>query len=224
MLHGVDLSHHNVPFQLSGYDFAIIRAGYGKRAFSDRSFEQHMAQAMEAKLNIGCYWFIYARNADEAEQNALAFIETVAKFKDRINLPLYSDFEYDSELKFNNELKFTGELRTDIVNKFNSVVAENGYKFGTYTNVDYLKTKFTSKLVIGSLWLAQWGDKYDPHYSPDIWQYTNILHHPDGTRLDGNYLINYTLIDNDTNTKIIFNRTFKCPNCNREFDITLKEV
>lgn len=193
MKKGIDISHHNIITDLTPYDFVIIRAGYGMNG-RDKKFHDHMALASMAGIPIGIYWFIYARNEEESHDNALKCLDVIGQYKNIITLPVYSDFEYDSEKRY-PDIKYTGSLRSEIVNAFNDVIKRAGFKWGTYSNVDYLKNKFSSSLEIGSLWLAQWASQYVTDYHPDIWQFTNRLN---GENLDGNYLINIGLLACDS--------------------------
>ncbi|HHX57516.1 MAG TPA: glycoside hydrolase, partial [Clostridiales bacterium] len=66
MTKGIDISYaqNNVDFakvKADGFDFVIIRAGYGKFASQkDAMFESHYAGAKAVGLKVGCYWYSYA--------------------------------------------------------------------------------------------------------------------------------------------------------------------
>ena len=213
MKQGIDISHHNNITDLSGYDFVLIRAGYGATG-TDRKFYDHIDLAMTQGVPFGLYWFLYAKDTNEAYMNALRCVEICAKYKDKMQLPLYSDFEYDSESRYQN-VTFTGSKRSAIVNTFNEVIKNAGFKWGTYANVDYLRNKFDRSLQIGSLWLACWSEDYPSQYQPDIWQYTNCLH---GEKLDGNYLINSAFLENRGNSDDTDMACY-CPYCGNALKI-----
>ena len=66
---GIDVSHHQGAIdwnqvRSSGYDFAMIRGGYGhesdKNDQTDRRFEENILGASNAGLKVGVYHFSYA--------------------------------------------------------------------------------------------------------------------------------------------------------------------
>ena len=210
MKRGIDISHHNTITTLKGYDFVIIRAGYGSKG-TDRKFKDHVKMAIDENIPFGLYWFLYAITVDEAIQNASRCIEVCSEYKDKMSLPLYSDYEYDSEKNASGAI--SAQTRTNIVNMFNDAIQAAGFRFGTYANLDYLKNKFSSTLRIGSLWYAQWNEDYNHRYKPDIWQFTNRLN---GEDLDGNYLINENLLNGKETEP---EPSFICPVCKSRLQI-----
>ena len=73
VLKGCDISYWqgSVDFAKmykAGIRFVIIRAGYGTKA--DKFFVSYIAGALAAGISVGVYWFIYASNTQDAEQNA----------------------------------------------------------------------------------------------------------------------------------------------------------
>ena len=63
---GIDVSVHNgnIDFQkvkAAGYDFVILRAGYGREITQkDSTFEKNYKNAKAAGLQVGAYWYSYA--------------------------------------------------------------------------------------------------------------------------------------------------------------------
>ena len=79
-MRGIDVSVHNGNIDWNrvkndGIGFAILRAGYGKQVSQkDKKFEENYNGAKAAGIPVGAYWYSYARNVDEARQEAEACI------------------------------------------------------------------------------------------------------------------------------------------------------
>lgn len=166
----------NINFEkvkMAGIDGAVIRAGYGK-GNDDGNFKDYIEKAIAAGLKyIGVYWFSYAYNADMATQEAVFCHDTVKKYKDKLNLGVYFDWEYDS-MRYANKLgiKCNKALITDMNVAFCKKITELGYKAGYYLNKDYSKNYIDeSRLKNYRRWYAWYNDdKPDNTY---LWQYSN---------------------------------------------------
>ena len=161
---GIDVSHWNgiiywEKVKSSGIDFAIIRAGYGRKSCQkDTRFYCNINGALDAGLNVGIYWFSYAGSIEEAIKEARACNEVIKPYKDKINLPVFYDFEYDTE-EYNGNIQYTRDLRTDIIRAFCEEIASLGYKAGYYTNNDYRNNRLNVEaLEKYSLWLADYSN------------------------------------------------------------------
>lgn len=166
---GYDVNFEDVKEQ--GYSFVMLRAGYGKQTV-DGMFRRNMSKAIKAGLDIGAYWFIYARNEEEAIKNAECFAKTLREYWGHVNYPVACDFEYDSVswLK-NNGINPTREVCTAIVRAFCKRMEELGYYCMNYSNLDYIQNYF-GNLSEFDLWLAEWGVR-NPDVRCGIWQYTD---------------------------------------------------
>ena len=60
-------------------EFAILRAGYGKRNLSDRhtSSNRNHAACKRLGIPVGAYWYSYATTVAEAEQEAKVCLQTI---------------------------------------------------------------------------------------------------------------------------------------------------
>lgn len=170
----IDISYHQGnkndfnAVRADGVEGVIIRAGYG-RSTIDKYFVKNIEGALAAGLQVGVYWFIYAKNNAESLQNAKKFIQTIAPYKDKITLAVWSDWEYDSDEKAQGQ---TVASRTEIVRVFNQALEDAGYRVGTYTNIDYYRNKFNmSVLSKWELWLADYSGECD--YPCTMRQYTS---------------------------------------------------
>lgn len=171
----IDVSYHNgiIDFarvKKAGVSGVIIRAGYGTKTV-DKKFIVNMKAAIAAGMHIGCYWFMYGENNEDALANARKCVETIKGYKDYIDLGVYSDWEYDSDKRAPGQTK---ERRTEFVRLFNGYIEEQGFDAGTYTNVDYYKNKFDmSKLKKWPVWIARYNKELGD-YDCIMWQYSSI--------------------------------------------------
>lgn len=97
MMKGVDMSrwNGNVDFQkvrAAGYDFCILRAGYGLT--EDIMFQQNYRKAVEAGLLVGAYWYAYWRVAPEKEADM--FLSVVGDKK--LDMGAWYDVEYEPNI------------------------------------------------------------------------------------------------------------------------------
>lgn len=159
MSRGIDVSHHNGTIdwkkvKAAGIDFVIIRAGYGQ--LEDREFKKYTEGAIKAGIPVGIYYFSYALNVQQAKDEAAHCIKLIKPYK--IELPVFFDFEYDSEtFGAKKGVTYTKSLRTDIHKAFCDRIKAAGYTPGIYTNLDYIRSRLNWDELRGySLWLAQW--------------------------------------------------------------------
>ena len=177
---GVDISAYQnnidwVKAKQDGVKFAIIRAGYGSNiSQQDKMFKSHIETALAAGIAVGVYWFGYAYNVETAKKEADICHEVIKAYKDKITLPVFYDWEYDSARYAREVAGFdpSGKLITDMTIAFMERMKELGYKTGYYTNLDYLKTKYEyDKVKKYDLWLAYYSQN-EPSYDCIIQQYT----------------------------------------------------
>lgn len=147
----------------NGIACVILRAGYGKEVSQkDSCFEKHYAKAKEAGLKIGCYWCSYAKNREEARQEADTCL-TCVKGK-TFDLPVFYDMEDYTLTSINKS------TLTNIAIAFCDSVKSVGYTVGVYANLNW----FTNYLDYEKLrdlyyiWLAQYNS--ENQLECDIWQ------------------------------------------------------
>lgn len=181
--YGIDVSEHNGQIdwdaaKASGkVEFAILRAGYGKGRV-DAKFHRNAQECNRLGIPIGIYWFSYAKNPAEAEQEAKYCLDVIKGYK--IEYPVCFDFEDDSVKNCKNAGITIGgkDFATSLAQSFLSVIKRAGYKAANYTNPAYLNQYFdAAKLTAYDLWLAQWPYTPDPSIQPvsqpEIWQYSS---------------------------------------------------
>ncbi len=171
-----------------GYDYVIIRAGYGKETYQkDARFEENYKKAKAAGLKVGAYWYAYATSKAEALEEAEACLYCI-KGKE-FDMPVYYDVEEWSQA----ELSKTA--LTSLIDAFCSTLESNRYQAGIYaTNGMYWNIDKDKLKKNYSTWLAQIdGDFSD--ITDDLHQYT-WTQKVDGisTDVDCNYIYNLNII------------------------------
>lgn len=179
---GIDVSNYqgNIDFnkvKKAGYDFVIIRAGWGK-SNKDPKFDVNIRKALQAGLKVGAYWFIYAKDLNHLKHNAKMANAVLNNFRDKLEMGVWCDFEYDSD---NYRPKLNKDERTIWVKTFIEDMKAMGYNCGLYANPDYINNKFNYKvenkpnLWKYPLWLAYYdvSEAKAKEFKPLIWQKTS---------------------------------------------------
>ena len=171
LMKGIDVSQYqtNVDYnkvKAAGYDFVIIRAGYGKYVKQkDTQFETHYKNAKAAGLHIGAYWYNYAKTPADAKIEADVF-KTIIQGK-QFDMPVYYDIEEQSVFA-------TGADNVDkIANTFCKEMEAAGYWCGIYGG-QYLGESLLSATTREryAFWLAQYlkNPRYKGTYG--MWQFS----------------------------------------------------
>lgn len=171
-----------------GYDFVMLRAGYGMYdSQKDKAFESHYAAAKAAGLHVGAYHYTYATTVAEAKREAQCFLYWIKGKK--LDYPVAFDIE-DKSLK-----KLTTRQRTDIALAFMQQVEAAGYYTMLYACADWCKNKLDmDRLKHFDVWLACYTTeaRRKELYKREIlgiWQYTSSLKlkgvYPSGSILPG---------------------------------------
>lgn len=174
----------------AGYDYVIIRAGYGKeKSQKDNMFETNYKKAKSAGLKVGAYWFSYAMSPSTATAEADACLSCIKGKK--FELPVYYDMEYQPAMSTSNS-NYT-KMAVNFCNKLKS----NGFKSGVYSSAsvyDYLLNRTTLKNNGISIWNAEWYIK--PSITCDVWQYSdNGRINGISTNVDLNYIYDLNILN-----------------------------
>ena len=173
----------------AGYDYVIIRAGYGKeKSQKDNMFETNYKKAKSAGLKVGAYWFSYAMSPSTATAEADACLSCIKGKK--FELPVYYDMEYQPAMSTSNS-NYT-KMAVNFCNKLKS----NGFKSGVYSSAsvyDYLLNRKTLKNNGISIWNAEWYIK--PSITCDVWQYSETGRiNGISTAVDLNYIYDLNIV------------------------------
>lgn len=175
---GIDVSYANgkinwANVKAAGIKFAIIRSGYGKGTVDDQ-FYNNIQGAIAQGIPVGVYHFSYALDAAGAKKEADFVVSLLKPYKDKIALPVFFDFEYDT-INYAKQQGVT--LGKEAFNShtvaFCDVIKAAGYKAGTYYNLDYYN-RFVDPARLKGLyvWYAQYASS--PSISSyAIWQYSS---------------------------------------------------
>ncbi len=158
----------------------IARAGYGNTiAQKDTNFDYFISKAKQAGHKVGAYWFCYARNENEAVQEAKTFYE-ILKGKD-IDYPVVYDIEGDTvRYMKDNGITPTRELISNIAVAFCDTMQNYGYNTMLYSNRSFFEQYFDNRLTKYPLWIAVYADNPDLQKQYKLngwevygWQYTS---------------------------------------------------
>ena len=177
---GMDVSTWNgavdwKKVKAAGIKFVIIRAGFGNsETQQDNRFAAYMDGALSVGLPVGVYWFNYCLSEEDARKEAKACLQVLAPYKGKILLPVFADYEGDSDrYAKENGVTPTKESRTAWIRAFCDEIEKGGFTPGVYTNPDFIRNKLIyEKLQDYPLWLAQYGVD-TPAYPCDYWQFTS---------------------------------------------------
>lgn len=175
MFLGIDVSVHNGYVNVkqvreAGYEYIIIRAGYGKNNI-DQRFESNAKACVNLAVPMGIYWFSYAYTVEMARKEAEYAIEAIKKYKNIC--PIAYDFEYDSVRYARTKgVEVTKALATDMAKAFLEEIENAGYIPVLYTNNDYMKNYFDMSQFSCHIWYARYKSTItdEEKQQASIWQ------------------------------------------------------
>lgn len=196
MDYGIDLSVHNgaVDFEklkAAGNSFVILRAGYGwDLSQKDPKFEEYYKQAKAAGLDVGAYYYSYARNEDEAAKEVECLLSWI---KDKVfEYPIYIDMEDADAWKGRNGNP-SGSMQAQVANVAMPLIEAAGYYAGIYSSQYWFDCYLAGLTENFDRWVASWGKNDGAQYGEfkPMHQYTSE-YRLDGKRYDRNVChVNY---------------------------------
>lgn len=176
-IRGIDVSEHNGALdwgkiKAAGIRFAIIRTGYGVSHVDDR-FQANIEGALAQGIPVGAYHFSYALNEAGAKNEAAFCLKLLEPYKDKIILPVFFDFEYDTVDYGARQGVTLGKQQYNLhAVAFLEEIRAAGYTPGIYYNLDY-KTRMVNDGMVGDYvqWYAQYASKAS-WTGYDLWQYS----------------------------------------------------
>lgn len=174
----IDVSEHNgsinwAAVKKAGINYAIIRDGYGT-SHVDNFFKRNMEGAIAQGIHIGIYHFSYALSASGAKAEAEYVLKLIQPYKDKIVLPVFFDFEYDTvDYAKKQGVTLGKEAFNAHTVAFCNTIQAAGYRAGVYYNLDYLR-RYVDIDRIGKY--VQWYAQYSSTASAttwDLWQYSS---------------------------------------------------
>lgn len=169
---GIDVSswQGDIDFERvrkAGVEFAFVRVGskwgYDGEYFLDSRFERNMKGFEEVGIPVGAYFYSYARNEEEAKEEAEWLIEKLENYD--VSLPIAFDFEDWGRY---NEYKMSLYRLNRNAEVFIETLEKAGYRGMIYGSVNYLNKMWNTdgKLV----WGAHYTTKVDYRGKFDYWQ------------------------------------------------------
>lgn len=172
---GIDVSswQGDIDFdkvKAAGVEFAFVRVGskWGMDGeyFLDSKFEQNMEGFNRVGIPVGAYFYSYARNEDEAREEALYVIDKLKKYK--VDLPVAFDFEDWS--RYNNYKMSLYRLNRN-AEVFIETIEKAGYEGMLYGSLNYLNKLW--KTDDKTVWVAHYTNNADYEGKYKFWQFTS---------------------------------------------------
>ncbi len=149
----------------SGVDAAMIRIGYGSRNKStmDKRFKENLKNAKKAGIKVGIYYYSYAKDENEAINQAKWIVNELNK--EKLDLPIAFDWEDWSDFM---SYKINFNDLNDIANAFMKEIENNGYKSMNYGSARYMEQVWDTPNY--PTWLAYYTDNNDFEEDYVMWQ------------------------------------------------------
>lgn len=179
---GVDLSktNGNVDFEIlkaDGIDFVMLKIGqrgYDSGVISmDEKFAEYLADANEAGLEVGVYFYSQAITVEEAVEEVGFVTETLEPYKQQVTYPVVFDMEYvpndESRVELTDE-----EDKTEIAEAFLSGIRDAGYTPMIYGNKNWLLGEILPEVLLKeyNIWLNDQSPVPDYPYDYKMWRYS----------------------------------------------------
>ena len=188
----IDISRHNAveyfdwpAVKKSGVEGVIIRVGgrgYGLQhdLYDDVAFYQHYTGAKAAGLHIGAYFFSYALNEEQAEEEAQMTINILRSCRADLDMPVYIDIEDYAESDYTDDqhVRAGKAVCTKVVDTFCNTIQKAGYYPGVYCNKFFAQTLLDQSVFTGrALWIAHYAAECGYKDTPvGMWQYSSTGH------------------------------------------------
>ncbi len=142
----------------AGFDFAILRAGY--TGTKDPVFEMNYVDAKTVGIDLGAYYYSYAKNEEQAIEEANELLGWLAG--KQFEYPIYLDMESNTCLIHPDGLEETEEERKERLTStciaFIHTLREAGYYGALYSNNTWLTNHLDAEALkeYGELWYARY--------------------------------------------------------------------
>lgn len=176
---GVDVSYFqgNIDWEKvknAGCDFAIIRVGYqkgfDKEIEEDSYFDNNIQGAKAQGIELGFYFYSYAKTTEEAKEQAQWVVEKIKNYGlNKTELPIC--FDWESWEKF-EELGISIYELNHVAQVFNTEIENAGYEGALYSSTNYMDRIWLDEYV-KNVWIASYVTKTNYMGKYFMWQYTN---------------------------------------------------
>lgn len=171
---GIDVSswQGDINFQKlknAGVEFAFVRVGSrwqkNNEFFLDSKFEQNMKGFNDVGIPVGAYFYSYAKNEDEAREDAEWLIEKLECYN--VDLPIAFDFEDWGRY---NQYKMSLYRLNRNAQTFIETLEKAGYKGALYGSVSYLNKMWDR--TDRTIWAAHYTTNANYRDYAEFWQYS----------------------------------------------------
>ena len=173
---GIDVSEWQTKInwkevKADGVVFAMVRVGYGSADGSncklDTYFRANVEGALAAGVEVGIYFYSYAKSAQAAAKEAAWVVQQIAPYRGRILYPVAYDLEDSGQAGLGRD------VLTAMVKAFCTQIRSAGYYASFYCNTNWCTNRLNmADLKDFDLWLAQWSSNPPTAYSFGMWQHT----------------------------------------------------
>lgn len=162
-----------------GIKSVIQRSGYTSQSkFSlntDSTMINNIINAAAAGLNVGIYHYSQAISVSEAKKEAEFCLNTIKKYKNYINLPVFFDWEWGGRLSASKASKLGKTKCTEICNAFCKVIKDAGYDTGVYASLSVFNGYLNPSSIDDKylIWVAQYNNTCSYTRKKYMWQYSS---------------------------------------------------
>ena len=188
---GVDISSVNGDVDIqkikdAGYDFVMIRCGFGSdiKSQDDSQFENNVRKCEKIGMPWGTYLYSYALNTDEAKSEAEHVIRLLKNKKP--SFPVAFDMEDADGYKSKNGMPSNSTLIA-ICKTFLSRIKSAGYYPMLYASLSWLNNQLNDSELLNNydIWVAQWNSTCDYQKDAGMWQYGGEVNYLESNSIDG---------------------------------------
>ena len=188
---GVDISSVNGDVDIqkikdAGYDFVMIRCGFGSdiKSQDDSQFENNVRKCEKIGMPWGTYLYSYALNTDEAKSEAEHVIRLLKNKKP--TFPVALDMEDADGYKSKNGMPSNATLR-NICKTFLRRIKSAGYYQMLYASLSWLNNQLNDSELLNNydIWVAQWNSTCDYKKEIGMWQYGGEVNYLESNSIDG---------------------------------------
>ena len=155
----------------AGAEFAIIRIGYQKGYDKENALDPYFIKNIEGAkkngLDVGIYFYSYAKTKKEAEEQANFIADNLKDYE--IDLPIAFDWEsWSSFVKCNMSFYDINQ----VAKTYEKTLNNRGYKTSLYGSKNYLQRVWNVD-EFENVWLAHYTEETDYDKKYYLWQMCN---------------------------------------------------
>lgn len=154
-----------------GIQFVVLKLGYtGSSNYTCKEesvFRNNYANAVEAGLPVGIYYYSLANSKNEARREAEFTVKQLKGLK--IDYPVYIDMEDSAHRQY----KCSKATLATVCDEWCKVIAAAGYIPGVYASTNWFNNKIGTIIEPHTKWVAQYYKECQYKGEYDMWQYSS---------------------------------------------------